>query len=162
MMRDDVFIGLGSNLGDRLAHLRRATRLLETSGVEILAGSAVYETEPVDLREQPPFLNQVYRVRTGLDPFDLLTCCKRIEGFLGRTAGPPKGPRVIDLDILFYGRRKITAPELILPHPALSRRRFVLVPLCELAPDFEDCRSGLTIRELLANCPDRSWVRPYA
>lgn len=161
-MRDDVFLGLGSNLGDRLAHLRRATRLLEANGVEILASSSIYETEPVDYREQPTFLNQVCRVRTHLDPLALLACCKRIEELLGRTPGRVKGPRIVDLDILFYGRERLTTATLVLPHPALSRRRFVLVPLAEIAPDFEDCRSGLTVRELLARCPDASWVRPHA
>jgi 2-amino-4-hydroxy-6-hydroxymethyldihydropteridine diphosphokinase len=137
-----TYLGLGSNLGDRRAQLQRAVDALVAHGIEVLASSSVYETEPVgEVLDQPPFLNACLRVRTDLAPRGLLGVCKSVEGDLGRvTAGPGyvrHGPRPIDVDILAMGNLQVREPGLALPHPETVNRRFVLVPLLELDPDLE-------------------------
>lgn len=130
-----AFIGLGSNLGDRLDHLRRAvTALSKTAGIEVRGASSVYETDPVGPR-QPDFLNAVVEIRTDLGPRELLEELKRIERDCGRTDGPKWGPREVDLDLLLYGSRVLHDPDLYVPHPEIASRAFVLVPLAELASD---------------------------
>lgn len=128
-----VYLALGSNLGEREANLRAARERLATQ-VRILKTSAVCETEPWGFREQPAFLNQVLKGRTALEPLELLDFLKSIEAALGREANFRYGPRVIDLDILFYGRQVLDTQRLQIPHPRLHERAFVLVPLAEIAP----------------------------
>lgn len=131
-----AYLGLGSNLGDRAAHLRRARELLAaTPGVSLAGASAVYETEPVGRTDQPPFLNQVLAVRTRLAPAALLERAQAVEAALGRVRGERWGPRVIDVDILLYGEMVVRRPDLEIPHPRLAERAFALVPLAELAPE---------------------------
>jgi 2-amino-4-hydroxy-6-hydroxymethyldihydropteridine diphosphokinase len=130
------YLGLGSNVGDRHAHLDAAAALLPARGVEVLARSSAYETEPVgEILDQPDFLNACLRIRTALAPEDLLAVCKDAERELGRALGGPRhGPRAIDIDLLLLGDVVYTSNRLRLPHPEVLARRFVLVPLLELDP----------------------------
>ena len=130
-----AFIGLGSNIGDRLANLQEAvSRLSQTDGVEVGRVSRVYETAPVG-PPQPDYLNAVAEVRTVLSARRLLDACLRIEGEMGRIRAERWGPRLIDLDLLDYGRMRIDESGLVVPHPRMHERAFVLVPLLELDPD---------------------------
>ncbi len=131
-----AFIGLGANLGDRMRYLERALGALKARGLNILAVSSVYETEPVG-PPQPDFLNAVCQVETELSPEDLLGALKAIETALGRTPRQRWGPREIDLDLLLYGDEVVDQPGLSVPHPELTRRPFVLTPLAEIAPGLE-------------------------
>ena len=147
-----AYLALGSNLGDRRANLEAALAALRANtAVRVLAVSGFIETEPVG---GPPgqgaYLNGAAAVETDLEPHALLTECKRIEKSLGRREGPRWGPRIVDLDILFYGALVLDTPDLTLPHPRLRERRFVLEPLAEIAPDLVDPVTGLTVGELLA------------
>jgi 2-amino-4-hydroxy-6-hydroxymethyldihydropteridine diphosphokinase len=130
------YLGLGSNLGDREAHLRAALEALPQHGIAIDAVSSSYETEPVgELLEQPDFLNAAVRITTELDPEALLDACKAIEVEHGRMFGGPRhGPRTVDIDVLLLGELELNSDRLTLPHPELTSRRFVLVPLLELDP----------------------------
>jgi 2-amino-4-hydroxy-6-hydroxymethyldihydropteridine diphosphokinase len=130
------YIGLGSNVGDREGNLSRAIELLGEHGIEVEAVSSLYETEPVgEIVDQPDFLNLAVRVRTGLEPAELLGACKAIEVELGRMFGGPRhGPRPIDLDVLLLGDISLETEELTLPHSQVTNRRFVLAPLLELDP----------------------------
>jgi len=131
------YLGLGSNVGDRLGHLRAAVELLIEQGVEVTAFSSVYETEPVgEILDQPDFLNAAVAVQTDLDPEELLDRCKAIEVEQGRMFGGPRhGPRPLDVDLLLLGDLELETDRLTLPHPQVSARRFVLVPLLELDPE---------------------------
>lgn len=131
------FLGLGSNVGDRTEHLLAAVRLLGEHGVEVEARSSVYETEPVgEILDQPDFLNAVVRVSTELEPEPLLDVCKAIEVERGRMLGGPRhGPRPLDVDLLLLGDVELETERLTLPHPQVTSRRFVLVPLLELDAD---------------------------
>lgn len=131
-----AFLGLGSNLGDRLANLVRAVGALNSHGIEVGRVSSVYETDPVG-PPQPEFLNAVCEISTDLAPRDLLAVLKSIEKEIGRTHSERWGPREIDLDILLYGQTSIDEPGLVVPHPELTKRDFVLVPLLEIAADLE-------------------------
>ena len=137
MPRLTGYLGLGSNEGDRRAHLEAAVRALPGRGVEVIASSSVYETEPVgEVLDQREFLNACVRVRTGLGPERLLDACKAVERALGRVAGGVRhGPRPIDLDLLLLSDVALHTVRLTLPHPEVVSRRFVLVPLLELNPD---------------------------
>ncbi|HEX2129692.1 MAG TPA: 2-amino-4-hydroxy-6-hydroxymethyldihydropteridine diphosphokinase [Solirubrobacterales bacterium] len=128
------YLGLGSNVGDREGHLRAALELLAEHRVEVLTVSSTYETEPVgEILDQPDFLNAAARVRTALEPEDLLDVCKAIEVERGRMMGGPRhGPRPLDLDLLLLGDVELETDRLTLPHPQVTARRFVLVPLLEL------------------------------
>ena len=155
-----VYLGLGTNLGDRAANLAEARRRL-ADAVRLDRISRVYESEPVGLSEQPLFLNQVVGGRTALFPFELLTLLKRLEVEMGRVPSVRNGPRLIDLDILFYGNWICGADGLILPHPRLRERSFVLAPLAEIAPDFPDPLTGETVGAIWAREAgnlSRSWV----
>jgi 2-amino-4-hydroxy-6-hydroxymethyldihydropteridine diphosphokinase len=145
-----VYIGLGSNLGDRVGNLRLARERLELSGVRIRRASAIYETEPRERLDQPWFLNQVIEAETTLFPRQLLARLLRIEREMGRVRMMPSGPRTIDLDILLFGNAVVHAPGLEIPHPRMGERRFVLEPLAELAADLRVPRGRRTVRELLA------------
>jgi 2-amino-4-hydroxy-6-hydroxymethyldihydropteridine diphosphokinase len=131
------FLGLGSNVGDRRAHLEAAVRALPEHGVAVLASSSVYETEPVGLvLDQREFYNACLRIETELGPEALLDACKAVERELGRAAGGPRhGPRAIDVDLLLLDAIEYESERLTLPHPEVRSRRFVLVPLLELGPD---------------------------
>jgi len=161
MRRNGIFLGLGSNLGDRLEFLRRSVEELEKAGIRLVCRSSVYETEPLFVRDQPEFLNQACEVDTSLPPWDLLRICLDIEQFLGRQRTIPKGPRELDIDILFCGERLIEESRLVIPHPGVYARKFVLVPLAEIAPDFIDPRTGKSVQQLLRECEDTSQVRVY-
>jgi 2-amino-4-hydroxy-6-hydroxymethyldihydropteridine diphosphokinase len=131
------YLGLGSNVGDRRANLQAAVDALPAHGVEVLASSSTYDTEPVGLvLDQPEFLNACIRIRTALEPEALLDACKAVERELGRRAGGVRhGPRPIDVDLLLLGDETYRSERLSLPHEQVTSRRFVLVPLLELAPD---------------------------
>ena len=131
------YLGLGSNIGERRGHLLAAVAALPAHGVTVLASSSTYETEPVGMvLDQPDFLNACLRVETELDPEPLLDACKAVEREVGRVAGGVRhGPRVIDVDLLLLGDLELRSERLSLPHREVTSRRFVLVPLLELAPD---------------------------
>ncbi len=145
-----VYLALGSNLGDRAGTLSSAVAQMESSELHVLRASSLYETEPRELVDQPWFLNQVVEAETSLFPRQLLTRLKRLEIALGRRPSLPKGPRAIDIDILFYGDAVVSTPDLAIPHAGMAERRFVLEPLAELAPDLRHPRTGKPIREMLA------------
>lgn len=131
-----AFLGLGSNLGDRLGNLQRAVDLLTaTPGVRVIRSSRVYETEPVGGPAQPAYLNAVIEVETDLGARGLLSACLRVEGELGRVRTDRWGPRTIDVDLLTYGEETIGEPDLVVPHPRMHERGFVLAPLTELTAD---------------------------
>jgi 2-amino-4-hydroxy-6-hydroxymethyldihydropteridine diphosphokinase len=147
-----AFVGLGSNLGDRLDHLRRAVAGLP----DVVAVSPVYETDPVGGPAQGPYLNAVAELDTGLDPFQLLAACQRVERAAGRERRERWGPRTLDADVLLVDDLVVDEPELTVPHPRMWERRFVLAPLADLAPDLvpasalaaatgEVTRTGLTV-----------------
>jgi 2-amino-4-hydroxy-6-hydroxymethyldihydropteridine diphosphokinase len=131
------YLGLGSNVGDPAAHLRAALQLLEARGVEIDAVSSTYVTEPVgEVLDQPDFLNAAARIRTDLEPEDLLDACKAVEAERGRSLDAPRhSPRPLDVDLLLLGDLELSTDRLTLPHPEVRSRRFVLVPLLELDPE---------------------------
>jgi len=145
-----AYLGLGSNLGDRADNIRRAIRaLVERYPITLIAESSVRETEPVDFLEQPLFLNQVIEIKTSLPPRQLLAAAKRTEEDLGRTPTLPKGPRVIDIDILLYDDLVMSSESLTIPHPAILRRQFVIQHLVELAPNLIDPVSRRPYRTFL-------------
>jgi 2-amino-4-hydroxy-6-hydroxymethyldihydropteridine diphosphokinase len=145
-----VYIGLGSNLGDREATIRRALDLLESDDTSVVALSALRETDPVGYVEQPRFLNGAAAIQTELEPRVLLDRLVAVERELGRDrSGPRYGPRTIDLDLLLYGRKVVSEPGLEIPHPRLHERAFVLEPLFELDEELEVPGRG-PIRALLA------------
>ncbi|MGN6254362.1 MAG: 2-amino-4-hydroxy-6-hydroxymethyldihydropteridine diphosphokinase [Solirubrobacterales bacterium] len=131
------YLGLGSNVGDPAAHLRAALGLLEAEGIEIDAVSSAYVTEPVgEVLDQPDFLNAAVRIRTDLEPEALLDACKRVEAERGRSFDAPRhSPRPLDVDLLLLGDLELRTDRLTLPHPEVTTRRFVLVPLLELDPE---------------------------
>jgi 2-amino-4-hydroxy-6-hydroxymethyldihydropteridine diphosphokinase len=159
--RPSVFLGLGSNLGDRAQNLLRGREALRERSVEIVEESALYLTEPVGGPEQPWFVNQVVEAETSLSPEELLTACLGVERELLRVRAVKDGPRTLDVDLLLYGDVVLASGFLTLPHPRLPERRFVLVPLSEIAPHVRHPVSGLTAAEMLAQCPDRSEVKLY-
>jgi 2-amino-4-hydroxy-6-hydroxymethyldihydropteridine diphosphokinase len=161
MSMSRVYLSLGSNMGDRAANIARAVDLLRQRGMHILRQSSLYETEPVDFLDQDWFLNCVVEVKTELMPDRLIEVLREVEQSLGRERRIPKGPRIIDIDILLYGDRLVRSAELKIPHPRMTERRFVLVPLAEVAPDLRHPVFKRTIAELLALTPDQSEVRRY-
>lgn len=156
-----VYLGLGANLGDRLANLRIALQRLQTLA-RLDEVSSLYETQPQGVTDQPLFFNAVCRVSTGLEPQALLRFLKNLEREIGRRPGGQEwGPRPIDLDILLYDDRVVDASELKVPHPRLAERAFVLVPLCELAPELHHPLLGKNIKDLLASVGEKG-VRKIA
>jgi 2-amino-4-hydroxy-6-hydroxymethyldihydropteridine diphosphokinase len=153
-----VYLSLGSNLGDRATNLRQAIAELARQG-SVAAASSVYETEPVEVSSQPWFLNCAVALDTETNPDDLLHYLLTIEKRMGRERTHPKGPRIIDIDILLFGNAVVKLPGLTIPHPALHQRRFVLVPLAEIAPEVRHPVLNLTVRELLAQLPPGQEVR---
>jgi 2-amino-4-hydroxy-6-hydroxymethyldihydropteridine diphosphokinase len=152
-----VYLGLGSNMGNRQDNLDRALDLL-SQRLRVGKVSSVYDTEPVGNTNQPRFLNLVCQVYTMLAPKELLTLAKGIESKLGRVVGKSNAPRPIDIDILFYGDQVIETPELVIPHPRLAERAFVLVPLAEIAPDLQHPVIGKTVKELLQGITEKQGV----
>ena len=154
-----VYIALGTNVGEREANLLQALRLLPESGVHIRRVSSIYETEPVDYLDQEWFLNAVLEAQTELDALDLLSALRLIETRMGSKKAFAKGPRKIDLDILLYGNETIDTPELQVPHPRMLERKFVLIPLAEIASNLRhpSWKSGVT--SLLASLRDKSAVK---
>ncbi|MBN2245254.1 MAG: 2-amino-4-hydroxy-6-hydroxymethyldihydropteridine diphosphokinase [Candidatus Aminicenantes bacterium] len=155
------FLSLGSNLGDRAEHLNRAIAFLEKEGCGIVQVSSVYETQPIDYIDQPWFLNQVIEIKTERDYRDLLSLVKRIEMKIGRKKTVPKGPRIIDIDILLYEKNVIKTKKLTIPHPMLEKRNFVLIPLSEIAPDIIHPVLNEKIKELVRISNDRSCVNKF-
>jgi 2-amino-4-hydroxy-6-hydroxymethyldihydropteridine diphosphokinase len=155
-----AFLSLGSNLGDREAHLLEALDRLKAAGIHTLRRSSIYETEPQGLPNQPWFLNMVVEVETELFPRLLLARAQAIELGMGRRREVSKGPRPIDIDILLFGNYVIRTRELQVPHPRMSERRFVLEPLAELAPDLLHPANGKTVREMLADVQTQI-VKPW-
>lgn len=159
-MQHTVYIALGANLDDRLKILQEAvTRLLPQ--VQPRASSPVYQTAPWGFSDQPDYLNQVIEAGTDLEPLELLKYLKGLEVQLGRKPTFRYGPRLIDLDILFYDDLILDTPELVIPHPRLHERDFVLIPLSDLAPDLVHSGLGCTVTEILARVP-RGRVEVYS
>jgi len=156
-----IYLSLGSNIGDRDKSLRTAISKLGEAKVRVTRVSSFYETEPVDLREQPWFLNCVVQGETEIPALDLLRALREIESRMGSKKLVPKGPRLIDVDMLLYGNEIIDTPELQVPHPRMLQRRFVLVPLAEIAPSLKHPSWKATAGELLANLSDASVARKF-
>jgi len=159
-MEKKIFLSLGSNLGDRESNLAQATMALSINlNIRKIKSSSYYESEPLYNTDQPKFLNSVVCCKSDLNPFEFFDVTRRIEKMLGR---PKKGsknlPRIIDVDLLFFGNSILETEELTLPHPMVSLRKFVLIPFSEIAPDYKTPNTNMFIKDLLANCPDNSKV----
>jgi len=158
-VKQTVYLSLGSNVGDRAKNLQNALAALEAKNVHVVRVSSMFETEPVDYLDQPWFLNCAVQAETQLPPLGLLYALREIEVKMGSQKLVPKGPRLIDMDILLYGDEMIETSELQVPHPRLHLRRFVLAPLAEIAPEARHPVLGASVAEILANLPDKSVVR---
>jgi 2-amino-4-hydroxy-6-hydroxymethyldihydropteridine diphosphokinase len=160
-MNFEVFVGLGSNLGDRDRNLRLGISRLGELG-QILRISSVYETQPWGWEDQPDFLNAVCSLDPSFrDPELFFRELKRIEKETGRRSQERWGPRELDLDLLFWGDEVIATESLLVPHPHVADRRFVLTPLCQIAPDLKHPLTGLTVRQMLESCPDPKRVERW-
>ena len=161
-LQPNIFLSLGSNIGDRYQSLLAAIRLLDEKGVKTHSFSSVYETQPWGFSTISLFLNMVIRVGTQLEPQKLLEKCMEIEEKIGRvrlTGGYRS--RIIDIDILFYGEQIVNNPTLKIPHPLIQLRRFVLQPMCEIAPDFQHPQLKIEMVNLLAKCTDQLEVNVW-
>jgi 2-amino-4-hydroxy-6-hydroxymethyldihydropteridine diphosphokinase len=156
-----IYLALGSNVGHREDNLREAVRQLREAGVLVKRLSSIYETEPVDYLDQDWFLNSVLEAETVLPPGELLGRMREIEAAMGSKKPFAKGPRLIDLDLLLYGDETIDVPDLQVPHPRMLERRFVLVPLAEIAPSHRHPSWKGTVGELLQKTADRSEIRKF-
>jgi len=156
-----VYLSLGSNRGDRVANLRRAMAELDKVGVKVHRASSFYKTEPVDFGPQAWFLNCAVEASTEFMPMQLLKAVKSVERALGRRPGVSKGPRTIDIDILLYENVVVRTGALSIPHERMNERRFVLIPLRELAPAARHPVSRRTVTEMLQDTPDLSQVVRY-
>jgi 2-amino-4-hydroxy-6-hydroxymethyldihydropteridine diphosphokinase len=156
---DKIYLSLGSNLGDRAANIARAVAALTERGVRVKRESALYETEPVEMHTQDWFVNNVIEIETDDAPRALMAKLLVIERAMGRERLLPKGPRIIDIDILLFGDSVVSEKGLEIPHPRMAERRFALVPLAEIAPEAMHPVLRKTAAELLATTSDRSEVR---
>ncbi len=156
---NDAYLLTGGNMGDRLLYLSRAKEAIEGKCGKIVKASAIYETEAWGLEDQHPFYNQALLLQTDLDAKALLQCLLQIEAALGRKRELKYGPRIIDIDIIFFNDDIIRKEELSVPHPQLQNRRFVLMPLNEIAPQKVHPVFNKTVMQLLEECPDRLEVR---
>lgn len=156
-----AYLGLGSNLGDRKQNLAQALELLSHQ-VAMEQISSIYETQPVGYEPQPLFLNTVCCIRTVLSPEELLSLAKQIEARMGRVSSFPNAPRLIDIDILFYEHEVIKRHGLIIPHPRLAERAFVLIPLAEIAPGLVHPETGKTIKQLADSLESSAGVTKWA
>lgn len=155
-----LFLLLGANLGDRFQTLDQARTQLSESVGAIVSESKLYETAPWGVTDQPPYLNQALELQTTLTPDNVLTQTQSIEQRLGRVRLDRWGARLIDIDLLYYDDFICQTEQLILPHPLLHERRFVLIPLCDIGPDFVHPVSGKTNAEMLRDCRDTGLVTP--
>ena len=153
-----VYLALGTNMGNRAANLKEAIAALPPQ-MEVKAKSKVYETPPWGYADQEKFLNQVLKVKTYLEPEQLLKHLKRLEVALGRTTSFQNGPRLIDIDILFYDNLVLESPALVIPHPRVHERGFVLLPMMDIAPDFVHPVKQKSIRDQIAGCDLRGIVQ---
>lgn len=158
---DFIVISLGSNLGNREQHFQQACELLEKSYIRIQERSPIYETQPFGITDQPDFLNQILVVKTKLPPHFLLEKLLGIEKTMGRIRGAKNGPRIIDIDLLFYKNILIDDESFIVPHPGIPERRSVLQPVADLMPDATHPLLNKSIKQLLDECPDQLIVKPY-
>jgi 2-amino-4-hydroxy-6-hydroxymethyldihydropteridine diphosphokinase len=156
-----AYLLIGGNIGDRLGFMAAAKEKMKQKGIEILKLSSIYETAAWGNTNQPSFLNQVIEITTSFSPEDLLTELLSIEQSLGRIRAEKNGARTIDIDILYFESEIISKPGLSVPHDRISIRRFVLVPLTELIPDFIDPKTSKSIVEMLNNCQDTLEVTIY-
>lgn len=154
----NIFLALGSNMGERKVNLRVAATLIDKEIGKIVKSSHVYETQPWGKKDQDFFLNQVVMANTTLDPRELLEAITKIEREMGRQRTEKWGPRLIDIDILFYGKRVVRDKGLEIPHPEIQERAFVLVPMMEIAPEFEHPILKKPMDELYMECTDDSTV----
>ncbi len=154
-----LFLGLGSNEGDPRGHIENAFKELSERGVRVVRASSLYRTEPVGGPPQDWYVNAVAEIGFQGEPLSLLRVSQSIELLHGRARAERNAPRTLDLDLLLLGSTVLDTPELTIPHPRFRERRFVLVPMVEIAPEVMDPVSGLSMRELLARCTDRSAVR---
>jgi 2-amino-4-hydroxy-6-hydroxymethyldihydropteridine diphosphokinase len=153
----NAYIGIGSNQGNRIDYCNRAITAITKFAV-IKSLSSVYETEPAGVIDQPDFINCVVEIETGLDPYKLLSKLLDVENELGRKRVGAGGPRTIDLDLIFYGDLAIEGEDLIIPHPRAHLRRFVLEPLCEIAPDFVHPILKVSVSKLLHDLEEKKRV----
>lgn len=158
----DVFLGLGSNVGQREMYLNKAVSALGSrKDIQIRFVSSIYETEPWGKKDQESFLNQVVEIETQLDPQRLIAVCQEIEKALGKEKNNRWGPRTIDIDLLLFGDRVVDERNVQIPHPQLLERKFVLIPLTEVAPFVKIPGFGKTVRDALKACSDQGSVRLY-
>lgn len=160
-MQRTIYIGAGSNLGRRRQNILRGADLMDSAGIQIIRCSSLWETQPVGSTSQPDYLNCVFEAACALEPEELLQLTSGIEWQLGRSPGGRWQARHLDLDILYIDHLIIRTASLTVPHPRVSLRRFVLVPLVEIAPDHRDPLQLVNARDLLRDCPDTSWVRCF-
>jgi len=153
------FLCLGSNLGQKRSNLRKALALLKKRGIRLLRLSSLYQTEPVEIQDQPWFYNQVVEIEANFSPLELLKLIKKIEQRMGRKDSIPKAPRKIDIDILLAEEKVVKTKELVIPHPGLEKRNFVLIPLCEIAPELVHPVLKIKIEDLVKKSKDPSLVR---
>ena len=160
---NSVFLSLGSNRGNRQEYLQTAITLLEKKAGKLLKSSHIYETQPWQMTDDINFLNQVIWLETTLDANQIMELIIETETSMGRIrAKSGYEPRTIDIDILFFNDAVITSPSLRVPHPLIAQRRFILEPLCELAPDYIHPVLKKTIKQLLSDCPDKHSIRKFA
>lgn len=160
MMENEAYLSLGSNMGERLDYLKKACELLEEDEkIHIRKASSIYETDPVGYTEQPNFLNMALLIGTSYTPQQLLDKCQAVEAEIGRIRKIRWGPRTIDLDILLYNHENIETESLSVPHPRMTERAFVLIPMLEINPDIKLAALDLTLDVILQNIPDKEGVR---